>query len=130
AMHLTPSAMRMFIAVIEERSFTRAAQRENATQSGVSQQVRKLEDSFAVRLLHRHYGNVTPTPAGERLYERCVAIVRGITHAEDEVRSYGGALEGQVTIGLMPILTRCILGPTLRRMRRDYPNVDVRIREA
>lgn len=129
-MHLTPSSMRMFIAVIEERSFTRAAQRENATQSGVSQQIRKLEDSFAVRLLHRHYGNVTPTPAGERLYERCVAIVRGIAHAEDEVRGYGRALEGQVTVGLMPILTRCILGPTLRRMRHDYPNVAVQIREA
>ena len=81
-MHLTPSAMRMFIAIVEERSFTRAAQRENATQSGVSQQVRKLEDVFAVRLLHRRYGEVSPTPAGERLMMQ----MRTVTSSKGKAR--------------------------------------------
>ena len=45
--------IRLFIAVYEERSFTAAAKRENATQSGVSQHIRKIEDRFGVTLFTR-----------------------------------------------------------------------------
>lgn len=128
-MHLTPSGMRMFIAVIEERSFTRAANREGATQSGVSQQVKKLELGLGVTLLHRRHGHVIPTPAGERLYQRCAAIVRSMASAEEEIRSYGRGLEGEISVGLMPILTKALLGPVLRRMRETYPNATVHVRE-
>ena len=66
----------LFVAVYEERSFTAAAAREHATQSGVSQHVRKLEDSLGVRLFSRDKGQVVPTPAGGSLYQSCIEMLR------------------------------------------------------
>lgn len=122
--------MRMLVAVVEERSFTAAARREHATQSGVSQQVRRLEDRLGVRLIVRERGGARPTPAGERLYRRCAAILRGLAEAEEEARGFGRGLEGEASVGLMSALTRCVLGPVLRRFVAAHPNASVRVTEA
>lgn len=120
----------LFVAAYEERSFTAAALRENATQPGVSQHIRKLEDRLGVRLFTRGTGPVVPTPAGDVLYGRAVDILRARETAERAVRSYGGALEGEVHVGLMPTMTRCTLAPALDRFLQEQPNVIVRITEA
>lgn len=129
-MVLSLTAMRLFCAVVEERSFTAAARRENATQSGVSQQVRRLEDGLGVRLIARERGGARPTPAGERLYRRCAALLRGVSEAEEEVRGLGRGLEGEASVGLMSALTRCAMGPVLRRFRQEHPNARVTVVEA
>lgn len=129
-MILSPTAMRLLVAVVEERSFTAAASRENATQSGVSQQIRRLEDRLGVSLIVREPAGARPTPAGERLYRRCAAILRSLAEAEEEVRSFGRGLEGEAAVGLMSALTRCVMGPALRRFMADHPNASVRIAEA
>jgi LysR family nitrogen assimilation transcriptional regulator len=60
------SQIRAVIAVCEEGSFTRAAERENATQSGISQHVAAVERALGVRLFERSTAGVAPTPAGLR----------------------------------------------------------------
>jgi len=57
--------IRIFLAAYEERSFTAAAIHEHATQSGVSQHIRKLEEGFRVKLFSRAKGQVSPTPAAD-----------------------------------------------------------------
>ena len=64
--------IRAVIAVCEEGSFTRAAERENATQSGISQHVAAVERKLGVKLFERAAGRVTPMPAGLRYYKSCV----------------------------------------------------------
>jgi DNA-binding transcriptional LysR family regulator len=120
----------LFVAAYEERSFTAAAQREHATQPGVSQHIRKLEERLGVRLFTRGTGPVVPTPAGDALYGRAVEILRAREAAERTVRAFGGATEGEVHVGLMPTMTRCALAPALDRFIREQPNVVVRITEA
>ena len=122
--------IRLFVAVYEERSFTAAAEREHATQSGVSQHIRKLEDRFGARLFSRDRGTVTPTPAGESYYRRCVELLRAYQVADNSVRSYAGGLMGEIAVGLMPTMTRCTLAPTLSRFIEAHPNVRLRIVEA
>jgi LysR family transcriptional regulator, nitrogen assimilation regulatory protein len=122
--------IRLFVAVYEERSFTVAAQREHATQSGVSQHIRKLEDRFGARLFSRDRGNVTPTPAGDSYYRRCVELLRAYQAADISVRSYAGGLTGEIAIGLMPTMTRCALAPSLTRFIDRHPNVVMRTTEA
>ncbi|EDP65775.1 transcriptional regulator, LysR family protein [alpha proteobacterium BAL199] len=129
-MTLSLIAMRMLVAVVEEGSFTGAARRENATQSGVSQHIQKLEDRFGVRLIEREPGGARPTPAGDRLYSRCVHVLRGASEAEEEMRGFGRGLDGEAAIGLMSALTRCVLGPTLRGFMQVHPNASIRIAEA
>jgi LysR family tcuABC transcriptional regulator len=105
--------IRAVIAVCEEGSFTRAAQRENATQSGISQHVAAVERALKVKLFERTAGGVTPTPAGLRYYKRCVEAVGTLEHAAEEVRSLAGEVTGELRIGLMPTFTRAVLAPVL-----------------
>lgn len=122
--------LRLFVAAYEERSFTAAAAREHATQSGVSQHIRKLEERLGVRLFARGAGPVAPTPAGDRLYRDAVALLRDQDAATRAVRAHAGGLEGEVRIGLMPTMTRCALAPALARGMAEQPNVRIRIVEA
>jgi LysR family transcriptional regulator, nitrogen assimilation regulatory protein len=121
--------IRLFVAVYEERSFTTAAEREHATQSGVSQHIRKLEDRFGARLFSRDRGTVTPTPAGDSYYRRCVELLRAYQAADQSVRSFAGGLTGEIAIGLMPTMTRCVLAPALSRFIHTHPNVALRMIE-
>jgi LysR family nitrogen assimilation transcriptional regulator len=118
-----------FVAVYEERSFTAAAQRENATQSGVSQHIRKIEERAGVRLFVRGTTQVTPTPAGDQYYAYCVDLLRVNEAASMAIRAYGRSLDGEVTVGLMPTMTRCVLAPALAHFMDLHPNVVIRIVE-
>lgn len=126
----TPRSIRLFVAAYETRSFTAAAQRENATQSGVSQHVRRLEERLGARLFARAGGGVTPTPAGDGYYRHCIDILHAHATAEEAVRPFRRGLEGEVAIGLMPTMTRCALAPALTRFLDLHPNVTVRVVEA
>lgn len=59
-----------FVGVYEERSFSKAAKRMNATQSGLSMQTQLLEERIGMLLFERSARGVVPTFAGQRLYEQ------------------------------------------------------------
>lgn len=122
--------MRLFVAVFEERSFTAAAQRENATQSGVSQHVRKLEEMLGSQLLVRRSGAVVPTPAGEAFYAGCVSIFRVLDEVHGKLVTFEGGLAGEARIGVTPTIARCVLAPALARFVETHPNVRVHVTEA
>ena len=122
--------IRAFVAVYEEGAFARAALRAHATQSGLSTQVRNLEDRLGVTLFERSARGVAPTTAGRRYYARVMPILGSLEAAEQEVRDIAGALRGELHVGLMPSQTRHCLGRVLADFTALYPNVDVHIVEA
>src|SRR3990172_8781786 len=111
--------IRAVIAVCEEGSFTRAAARENATQSGISQHIAAVERAMGVRLFERSSSGVRPTPAGLRYYRRCVEAVGTLSAAGEEIRALAGRVTGTLRIGLMPTFTRAALAPALKDYVRD-----------
>jgi len=119
-----------FVGIYEEGSFNKAAMRLNATQSGLSMQIKNLEDSLGSPLFDRTAKGVTPTLAGTRLYATAVGILRQLDSAEAEVRNLAGTVTGRLRVGLMPTFTRGILAPVLSRFLSDYPNVEVLVVEA
>jgi len=121
--------IRAVIAVCEEGSFTRAAARENATQSGISQHVAAAERALGVKLFERSAAGVTPTPAGQLYYRRCVEAVGQIESAHEEVRAFAGLVSGDLRVGLMPTLTRGALAPTLEKFVPRYPDVRLHLVE-
>ena len=121
--------IRAVIAVCEEGSFTRAALRENATQSGISQHVAAAERALGVKLFERSAAGVTPTPAGQRYYKRCVEAVGQIESANEEVRGFAALVSGDLRIGLIPTLTRAALAPTLEVFTARYSDVRLHIVE-
>ena len=119
-----------FVGIYEEGSFNKAAQRLNATQSGLSMQIRNLEDSLGTPLFDRTTRGVTPTHAGNRLYATAVDILRQLDGAEAELRNLSGTISGRLRVGLMPTFTRGMLAPVLSRYLADFPNVEVSVIEA
>ena len=121
--------VRAVIAVCEEGSFTRAAERENATQSGISQHVAAVERKLGVKLFERAAGRVTATPAGLRYYKSCVEAVGALESAAEDARSLAGQVTGELRIGLMPTFTRAVLAPVLDDFVPRCPEVRLHIVE-
>ncbi len=121
--------IRAIIAVCEEGSFTRAAARENATQSGISQHVAATERALGVKLFERSAAGVKPTPAGQRYYKRCIEAVGRLADANEEVRGFASRVSGDLRIGLIPTVTRAALAPTLEQFVSHYPDVRLHIVE-
>ena len=82
--------IRAVIAVCEEGSFTRAAERENATQSGISQHVAAVERTLGVQLFERYDRQRQADAGGPALLQRCVEAVGTFEHAAEEARSLAG----------------------------------------
>jgi len=121
--------IRIFVAAYEERSFTAAAVREHATQSGVSQHIRKLEEGFQVRLFSRQKGQVAPTPAADAYYSRCIQILRNIETSNNAMKAFVG-ISGDVFVGLMPTMTRATLAPAIQRVLSEHPNMKIHVMES
>src|SRR2546425_7628458 len=121
--------VRAIIAACEEGSFTRAAARENATQSGISQHIATVERTLGVKLFERSARGIVPTPAGLRYYKSCVEAVGGLENANEEARSLAGLVTGDLRIGLMPTFTRAVLAPTLQDFVPHHPEVRLHVFE-
>ncbi len=122
-------ALRAFIAVYEEQSFSRAAERENATQSGMSTQVKNLETSLGAELLVRDRRHFGLTPAGEIVYHEGQKILRGLMATEKAVRELHGTVSGLVRFGMIPTLTRSVLVAALDQFKAEFPRVELSLLE-
>lgn len=116
-----------FIAIAEERSFTRAAARMGISQSALSHKIRRLEARLGVRLLSRTTRSVSPTDAGERLLN---GIVPAFAQIEDQLDILGESREkpaGTIRITAPSHATRTVLWPAVSKLMRDYPEVEVEL---
>lgn len=122
--------LKLFVAVYEERSFTTAAQREHATQSGVSHHVRKLESRLGAQLFLRGAGQrVVPTPAADDFYAGATDVLRTHEAAVDAVKSRATGLQGEVRVGVVPLVARSVLAPAYARFIQQHPNVVLKVVE-
>lgn len=114
-----------FVAVVEARSFTRAAERLGLAQPALGQQVRKLEEELEVPLLRRHSRGVAPTEAGTLLLEHARRILSDVAETAMRVREFGGGAHGRVTLGLTRMMSAVLAGPLLRRVSREAPQLQL-----
>jgi len=122
-----PRSIQLFVAVYEELSFTLAALRENATQSGVSQHVSDLEDSLGVKLFERGAISIQPTPAGRAYYSACLDLLKSHERTINSVEPFKKSSQGEINVGMTPTLTRAVLAPAYERFTKQNPNVIVRV---
>src|SRR5947209_290573 len=117
------SVLSAFLAVAEERSFTRAAKRLGVTPSAVSHAIRELEERFGVRLLARTTRSVAPTDAGAQLVARLRPALGDIREAVDLISGLRDRPAGRVRLVISPLATTTVLGPRLGQFVRAYPDV-------
>jgi DNA-binding transcriptional LysR family regulator len=109
--------LRYFLAVAEERHFTRAAARLGLKQPPLSQQIRALEKELGTVLFTRLPRGVALTPAGEGLLEDARALLSGVERAASRARAAAMGQPGRISIGLT---TSASLHPGVARALRAY----------
>jgi DNA-binding transcriptional LysR family regulator len=112
-----------FLAVAEERSFTRAAKRLGVTPSAISHTIRGLEEAIGVRLLSRTTRSVAPTDAGKQLLARLQPALIDIREAVDQVAGLGNNPTGRVRLLIPRLAAITVLAPVLGQFARNYPDV-------
>ena len=121
--NLDLTALRSFVAIADAGGVTRAAGFLNLTQSAVSMQIRRLEESLDLALLDRSGRGVWLTPAGEQL----VGYARKMLALNDEVyaRLTQAAHEGEVVLGVPHDIVYPGIPQVLQAFARDYPKMKV-----
>jgi len=123
----------VFVAVAEERSFSKAAARLHVVQSAVSATIRKLEQEWDLSLFERTTHRVELSAAGRALLPEAREALRAteaVGHAVDEVR---GGLRGTVRLGIMQATQRPgspSVAAAIAAFRARHPAVTVQVRQA
>lgn len=116
-----------FVAVAEERSFTRAAARLGMAQSALSQIVRRTEERLGLRLLTRTTRSVVPTEAGEQL----LSVLGPMLHDIDSTLASLGDLRdrpsGTIRITTVEHAAKTILLPAMRTLLKSHPDINVQL---
>jgi DNA-binding transcriptional LysR family regulator len=121
--------LRTFVAVAEDLSFTRAAQRLHLGQQAVSKTVAQLERELGVALLERTTHDVRLTAAGEALLGAGRDVVTAADAAFALAREVGSGLTGKVRAGVTPAVGAADREELVRVLRQGAPRLSVAIRE-
>jgi DNA-binding transcriptional LysR family regulator len=121
------SDLKAFVAVTQARGFRQAALTRGVSPSTLSEAVRRLEQQLGVRLLNRTTRSVTPTEAGQRLFERLAPAFGEITSALDTVNLFRESPTGTLRLNVPLIAAREILPQLLSRFLAAHPGITLEI---
>ncbi|ESX16861.1 LysR family transcriptional regulator [Mesorhizobium sp. M1148] len=116
-----------FVAVARERSFTRAAAKLGTSQSTLSSTIKELEARLGVRLLTRTTRSVSPTEAGERLFQSLVPRFEEIESDLASLVAFRDKPSGTVRITLSDHALQTTVWPKLQPLLNDNPDVRVEL---
>lgn len=118
-----------FVAVAEERNFTRAAERVHISQSGVSAQIRQLERELGAELFDRSARIATLTVAGKAALEHARATLAAAGAVGRSVDEVTGLIRGRLTVGMVIGCTITPLFDALAAFHRAHPGVELSLQE-
>lgn len=123
-------ALKAFMAVAEQGSFSRAADKLFLTQPAVSKRIVKLEGQLKTRLFDRIGRNVSLTVAGQHLLPKAKVILEAMEDTADELTNLSGRVGGQLRIATSHHISLHRLPAPLRRFIELYPQVELDIQFA
>lgn len=121
--------LRYFLAVVDEGSFSAAAQAVRISQSGVSTQIQKLERELGVSLIDRSPRRVTLTPAGRALLPAIRSVLTAVAQVGATAHDLRGLVVGSLRIGTVTGLAWPRLVDALAALHTRHPGVDLRLHE-
>lgn len=105
--------LKTFIAVVEEKNFTKAAEKLMISQPSVSLHIKNLEKEFQTALLNRSPKHFTTTPTGDILYQRAKQMVFLYEQAKAEIYAHHHYVKGELKIAASFTIGEYILPPLL-----------------
>lgn len=120
-------AMRLFVRIVERRSFTQAAADLDLPRSTATEAVQQLEARLGARLLQRTTRQVSPTLDGEAYYRRCLRLLDDLDDAESAFRQR--APRGLLRVDVQGALARRFVLPGLPDFLATYPELKLQLTE-
>lgn len=121
--------LRYFLAVVEQGSFTAAAEACHVSQPSLSVQIAKLEDEAGGPLLERSRLGARLTARGRLFHPRAAEALQQLESAARELAEFDGLHRGVVTLGCLPTTGAYVLPALLKQFRGRYPDLTVRLTE-
>jgi DNA-binding transcriptional LysR family regulator len=121
--------LRYFVAIAEEGSFSRAAQRLHVSQPPLSTQIKNLEQEIGTRLLARSNRGVTLTSPGQVFYEEIRVVLARLESVRRKTLEADRGDVGMLSVGFVSIADYGILPPALKSFRMQFPLVEVQLHE-
>lgn len=116
-----------FLAVVRAGGFREAARTSDASASGLSEAIRRLEAGLGVRLLNRTTRSVAPTEVGARLVERLLPALGEVEAALDVVNHYRDNPAGTLRINVPANVARTVLLPIITPFLKRYPDIRMEV---
>lgn len=113
------------LAVLEQKSFTKAAKQLGLSPARISELVRNLEESLGVRLVDRTTRSVAATPAGERLLERIRPLLDDYQAALESLNDFRARPAGTLRLTVAPPAADFVLAPVLARFWSQHPEISL-----
>ena len=117
--------LQYFISVAELLSFTKAAEANHIAQTAMSQNIITLEEILNVKLFERNKRNVTLTNSGKQFYQDAKKILEQLELSINRVQRIDEGFDGTLHIGFQGIHEKEIIPKILRRLKEEYPNIDI-----
>lgn len=121
--------IKYFVALYEEGSITKSAQRMHVVQPAISQQIKKLETEFGVSLFERTPQGVVANAVAHEFYARCISILKEVERAGVLLYDSSARLAGKVTVGSQASINQIIMGRALAQYSELFPGVEVLARD-
>ena len=112
--------LRYFLAIAEEGSFSRAAQRLHVSQPPLSTQIKSLEEEIGTQLLDRTNRGVSLTASGQIFYEEIRAVLARLESARSRALQADRGDVGMLSVGFVSIADYGILPPALKSFRAQF----------
>ncbi len=119
---------RLYITIVEQGSFSKAAEKLGITQPTVSKQIDRLEDRLGSQLFKRSTRKLILTAAGERYYERAREIDALVTATEHEIKHISNVDESLLRIATSPALATHVLPAVFEKLTRTHPEARFHLR--
>jgi len=121
--------LRYFVTVVQERNFTRAAERLHIAQPPLSRQIQQLEEELGLALIDRDSRPLKTTEAGRLFFEHAVQVLERVEGMRAMMRRLRQAERPRLVIGFVASSIYAALPNLIRRYRAAAPEVDVNLVE-
>jgi LysR family hydrogen peroxide-inducible transcriptional activator len=125
----TIKQLQYLVALRQHGHFGKAAESCFVTQSTLSAGLRELENLLGVTLVERTRRVVRFTPLGEKIADKAVRLLRESDELTDLARAEGQPLQGELRMGVIPTIAPFLLPAMLPRLRNQWPNLKLFLRE-
>ena len=128
-MAMTLHQLKIFWAVAQAKSYTKASKILGLAQPSLSQQISKLEEELGSKLFDRGFSKINLTDAGQYLCSKAEQIIASINETEEGLKEFSSNTRGMLKIGMLSSVARNILPSTMQLFAEFLPNIEINVLE-